>query len=419
MQGSVWGFISEIETVSRKGIDIDMSASQKYTEQNWNNEEENLDHISHSVRTPIHTIMGMADLALEEVNDPQAVANYLQKIKRAGDVLISQINELLEITNLEDKETVIKQELCNYESITRLIEGQIQLYAEEKKIDGQVHVEGMTRTTFMQDTVKLEQILGNLISNAVKFTPEHGEINVTVETLSVTSDTIWNRYTVSDSGIGMNRDFQKRMFYPFMKEDNEVNTSQKGAGLGLYMVKRLVELMKGTVSVHSSPGKGTSIIVELPGRICSEQEHRTTEHKEEDISILRNKRILLCEDNELNAEMTKDILVNAGILVECVSNGEEAVEHIRSTEPFYYDAVLMDIRMPVMNGLEATDVIRRMGRDDTYMIPIVALTASAYQMDYRKALAAGMDAFLTKPFEVRTLLEQLAGFWRVYNKEQV
>ena len=140
---------------------------------------------------------------------------------------------------------------------------------------------------------------------------------------------------------------------------------------------------------------------------------------ESDIRLLQNKRILLCEDNALNAEMTRDLLENAGMKVDCVFNGQEAVNRIQSTESYYYDAVLMDIRMPVMNGLEATDMIRRMGREDTYIIPIVALTASVYRTDQRKALAAGMDAFLMKPFEVTTLLEKLAGFWSVYHKERI
>ena len=378
-----------------------------------------LANISHSVRTPIHTIMGMTDLALQDVKDPIAVDNYLCKIKKAGNVLINQINELLELTRLEKNETEIRPELCTFETIRELIMMQLQLYTEDRQINVAVNVENMTRTTFMEDTVHLEQILMNLISNAAKFTPNGGKISVSVETLSVSAQEIVNRYTIADNGIGMSDSFQKVMFCPFMKEENTVNANEEGAGLGLYMVKRLVELMDGSIDVISQVGMGTTVTVELKGQICNRQGEDRSTPVETDIRLLQNKRILLCEDNALNAEMTRDLLENAGMQVDCVSNGQEAVNRIRSTESYYYDAVLMDIRMPVMNGLEATDRIRRMDREDTYMIPIVALTASAYRLDQKKALAAGMDAFLTKPFEVTTLLEKLAGFWSVYHKEQI
>ena len=378
-----------------------------------------LANISHSVRTPIHTIMGMTDLALQDVNNPIAVDNYLCKIKKAGSVLINQINELLELTRLENNETESRPELCTFETIKELIELQLQLYTEDRQIEVEVNVEDMTRTTFMEDTVRLEQILMNLISNAAKFTPDGGKISVSVETLSVSAQEIVNRYTIADNGIGMSDSFQKVMFCPFMKEENMVNANEEGAGLGLYMVKRLIELMNGSIEVVSQIGMGTTVTVELRGQICNGQREDRSIPVESDIRLLQNKRILLCEDNALNAEMTRDLLENAGMKVDCVSNGQEAVNRIQSTESYYYDAVLMDIRMPVMNGLEATDRIRRMGREDTYIIPIVALTASVYRTDQRKALAAGMDAFLMKPFEVTTLLEKLAGFWSVYHKEQI
>ena len=160
-----------------------------------------------------------------------------------------------------------------------------------------------------------------------------------------------------------------------MKEENTVNANEEGAGLGLYMVKRLIELMNGSIEVVSQIGMGTTVTVELRGQICNGQREDRSIPVESDIRLLQNKRILLCEDNALNAEMTRDLLENAGMKVDCVSNGQEAVNRIQSTESYYYDAVLMDIRMPVMNGLEATDMIRRMGREDTYIIPIVALTA--------------------------------------------
>lgn len=377
-----------------------------------------LANISHGVRTPLHTIMGMTDLALAEVNDSEAVTNYLHKIKNAGEILTGQLNDLLELTRLQKNEIEVKQEICTYESIARMAGSLLKLCTEDRKLETEIHVEDMTRASFFEDTVKLEQILANVISNAAKYTPDGGKITVTAETLTVSEDRIRNRYTVTDNGIGMSETFQDKLFVPFMKEDNAFNMNMSGAGLGLYMVKQFVELMHGSVNIDSHTGKGTKVVIELVGSVCKGEDKTTIVQTDEDISILEGKRILLCEDNELNAEMTKDLLENAGMLVDLAANGQEAVDRIQGTPPYYYDAVLMDIRMPVMNGLEATDRIRRMDREDTYMIPVVALTASAYEMDHKKALAAGMDAFLGKPFDIQTLLQQLAGFWHVY-KEQL
>lgn len=377
-----------------------------------------LANISHGVRTSLHTIMGMTDLALADVNDSVAVTNYLHKIKNAGEILTGQLNDLLELTRLQKKEIEVKQEICTYESIARMADSLLKLYTEERKLETEIHVEGMTRTSFWEDSVKLEQILANVISNAAKYTPDGGKITVTAETLAVSEDRIRNRYTVTDNGIGMSETFQNKLFEPLLKEDNTINSNMSGAGLGLYMVKQLVELMQGILTIDSHINKGTKVVIELVGSVCKGEDKVKTIPQDEDVNILRGKRILLCEDNELNAEMTKDLLENAGMLVDLAANGQEAVDRIQGTPPYYYDAVLMDIRMPVMNGLEATDKIRRMDREDTYMIPVVALTASAYEMDHKKALAAGMDAFLGKPFDIKTLLQQLAGFWRVY-KEQL
>lgn len=393
------------------------TANEKITHELESQQFDILANVSHSVRTPIHTIMGMTDLALEDVEDAEAVEKYLRKIKKAGETLTGQINELLELTRLEKNEAELQLELCTYDTISSMIQEQLDLYAEDRRLHTKVEVAAMTRTTFMEDAAKLEQILANLISNAVKFTPDGGQVTVTAETLTIAEGRIVNRYTVADSGIGISEEFQQQMFYPFTRELNPVNLNEEGAGLGLYKVKRLVEFMKGSVNVASGQG-GTRVTVELTGTVNDKDRKAPAGKPTRDRELLRGRRILLCEDNELNAEMTCVMLENAGMIAECAANGAEAVDKIRNTPPFYYDAVLMDIRMPIMNGLEATDKIRRMDREDTYMLPIVALTASAYQLDRKDALAAGMDAFLAKPFEVNALLEQLADIWCVYKGEK-
>ena len=240
-----------------------------------------LTNMSHGVRTPIHTIMGMTDLALREVNDPVAVTNYLHKIKNAGEILIGQINDLLEIAKLQKNEIDLKPEICTFDSIARRADFLLKLYTEDRNINTEIHVEDMTKTSFFEDTVKLEQILANVISNAVKYTPDGGHITVTAETLNVSEDKIRNRYTVTDNGIGMSEEFQKKLFAPFVKEDNEINANVSGAGLGLYMVKQLVELMQGTLTINSEAGQGTTVVIELVGTVCSGEKNTHVEHTSE------------------------------------------------------------------------------------------------------------------------------------------
>lgn len=374
-----------------------------------------LANVSHGVRTPIHTIMGMTQLALEDARNPEAVEKYLRKIKSAGNLLMSQINELLEITRIEKDEVELKLDPCTAHDLYEQIVTLTDVYGEDKNIHFQIDVSNMSQATFFADKVKLEQIFSNLISNAVKYSRDGGMVSFTGETICGTEREITNRYTIKDNGIGIDSEFQKQMFLPFTREQNDVTVTTEGTGLGLYIVEQLVKLMHGRIQVQSGVGEGTSFQIELTSKTSSLNSLPGMK-KKEDLKLLWGKRILLCEDNALNAEMTKELLENAGILVDSVCNGQEAVEKVRNTEEYYYDAILMDIRMPVMDGLEATRQIRQIDREDTYVIPIVALTANAYDEDYKKSLAAGMDAHLTKPFEIRTLLQQLTKFWRVYKE---
>lgn len=369
-----------------------------------------LANISHDVRTPIHTIMGMIDLAIEEADNPEAVKRYLNKIKNAGRQLNNQVNRLLDITRIERNIVELHMEPCTAMDIYEMADLLFHLYVGDRRLNIEIHVEDMTKSTFLADRAKIEHILGNLISNAVNYTLDGGTITFTGETLLGTEREIINRYTLTDTGIGMEDKLGEQMFQP--------DSNAEGTKFGLYTVKKLVDIMHGSIRLTSAAMQGTTVVFELAGTISDIEEKKEVIHEEEDVSILRGRRILLCEDNSLNVEMTRQFMENAGIIVDCACNGQEAVNQIENTEPYYYDAVLMDIRMPVMDGIEATRQIRKMNREDTYVLPIVALTASAYDEDYKKSLAAGMDAHLTKPFSINALLQKLTGFWRVY-KEQV
>lgn len=382
-----------------------------------------LSNISHGVRTPIHTIMGMTDLALEETDNSEAVEGYLKKIKSASYMLINQINDLLDITKIEREKIDLHLDSYTAAELKKQIKNLIEALSDtlansayvNKKIDFEVNVDNLSSVNFWADKVRFEQIFSNLLSNAIKYTPDGGKVSFVAETLHGTEQEITNRYTISDNGIGISNDFMKYVFQPFMREKNDVTDVVEGTGLGLYIVKQLVDLMQGSIKIWSEEGKGTVVTVEIPSRICTIVKSTHIEDTKVPV-IVTGKRILLCEDNELNAEMTKELLEDAGIIVEEVSNGRDAVLKVKNNLEYYYDAILMDICMPVMDGLEATRQIRKLDREDTYLIPIIAMTASAYEEEYRKSIAAGMDAHLTKPFEVSTLIHQLARFWQVYQQ---
>ena len=382
-----------------------------------------ISNISHGVRTPIHTIMGMTDLALEETDNSAAVEGYIKKIKSAHYMLINQINDLLDITKIEREKIDLHLDSYTGAELKKQIENLVESLPaamnnslfENKKIDFEINVDNLSSVNFWADKARFEQIFSNILSNAIKYTPDGGKVSFVAETIRGTEQEITNRYIISDNGIGMSKDFIKYVFQPFMREKNEVTDIVEGTGLGLYLVKQLVDLMQGSIQIQSEEGKGTVVTVEIPSKICTIVKDKCVEDTKIPV-IVTGKRILLCEDNELNAEMTRELLEDAGIIVEQVSNGRDAVLQVKNNPEYYYDAILMDICMPVMDGLEATRQIRRINREDTYLIPIIAMTASAYEEAYRKSIAAGMDAHLTKPVEVSTLIHQLARFWQVYKQ---
>jgi CheY-like chemotaxis protein len=257
------------------------------------------------------------------------------------------------------------------------------------------------------DKLRFNQIFFNLLSNAVKFTPENGKIDFIIEIVSKENGVLIERFIVKDTGIGMSKDFQKSMFNQFTREKAHGDMSTGGTGLGLFITKYVVELMGGTISVNSEVGKGSEFIVELAlQEVDSVGVHFTTPEKlsEDDFdTILKDKRVLLCEDIEMNSQIASRLLEKKGMIVECVPDGQAGLEKFNNSDEGYYDVVLMDIRMPVMDGLEATKFIRNLERMDSKKVPIIAMSANTHKKDVEAALNAGMSTHIGKPFDVKEL----------------
>ena len=258
----------------------------------------------------------------------------------------------------------------------------------------------------MVDTLRFNQIFFNLLSNAAKFTPKGGKVEFICEEMKPRDGKVGIRSYVRDNGIGMSKEFLSHMYDPFAQESSQMGDKEKGTGLGLPIVKSLVEMMKGTILVKSEPGKGTEFIVEL--YVPEGKKEDSLEEQRSSIKSLKNARFLLVEDNEINIYVAKIILEKAGCQVDIAYNGKEAVELFANAKEGYYQAILMDVRMPVMNGIEATKAIRQLDKKDAATVPIIAMTADAFENEQKNTIAAGMNYHLSKPINPQLLYKVLA-----------
>jgi signal transduction histidine kinase/CheY-like chemotaxis protein len=366
-----------------------------------------LSRMSHDIRTPLNVIIGTTILAQKEDNPP-ATQKYLVNIDRSGKMLLGLINDILDLNKVESGKMELHPSPYSFKDFTISMESIIGPLCHDKKID--FKIEGDDEyPVLLFDSVRLNQIFYNLLSNSVKFTPEGGHITLKVNVTTMTSGKARADFIVRDDGIGMSPEFQKHMFEVFTQEERKENKGNtQGTGLGLAIVKNLVELMGGTISVESELEKGTKFYVSLISEITSAPE--INEQNAHNISdqILKDKKILLCEDNDLNAEIAEKILEGKGITCTRAVNGQEGIDKFLDSEINYYDAILMDMRMPVMDGIAATKAIRALDRKDAKSIPIIAMTANAYDTDVKNCIDAGMNAHLSKPIEPKVVFKTLA-----------
>lgn len=370
-----------------------------------------LSHISHEIRTPLNGIMGMTNLALSSKDSPALVGDYLQKVLGASSHLMSLLNDILDMTRIENGKITLENVIIEKQELLDGITSIIGQQAKAKGVEFEARYGENIAAVMVGDQLKLRQILLNLLSNAVKFTDPGGKVSLLAEDVSREGNTLYTRFVVQDNGAGMSGEFQKRIFLPF--EQEKTGREKQGTGLGLAITKNFVEMMGGHIELQSKEGEGSRFTVSLCFDIPTEEEvnaEREAGRKKEleEIPDFSGRHVLLAEDNELNLEIEVMMLRQVHLEAEVARDGQEAVDKFRSSPEHFYQLILMDIMMPEKDGLEATKEIRAMNRADAKTVPIYAMSANAFSGDVAKSLASGMDAHMTKPLEPRQLYEKLA-----------
>ncbi|RGI26287.1 response regulator [Ruminococcus sp. OM08-9BH] len=395
----------EMALEENKKINRKISEARQAAEQASRSKTQFLANMSHDIRTPMNGIIGMLNIADRYVDNPDEVKKYHQKIRMASEYLLSLINDVLDMRKIDQKDIMLLEESVNLRDVIENCRDILEAKAGEQEIT--LDTTGMAEFNppqLMASEVHLRQIFMNIISNAIKYNKYGGKIFIQAIVLEQTEDKVICRFSVTDTGIGMSEDFQKQMFEPFTQEHGENRSEFKGTGLGLSIVKRIIEEMGGEIRVESELDIGTKFSWDLTFPIDKAINERA-ENIPDRIVTLRGIRVLAAEDNSLNSEILKFILEDMGIKVNLVENGELAVKAFEESRPGEYAMILMDIMMPVMDGYEASRIIRNMKRPDAAKIPIIALTANAFAEDIVRSSEAGMDAHITKPIDENKLKE--------------
>ena len=372
-------------------------------------------HMSHDIRTPMNAILGYTEIGLRHNADTEKTRESLQKIKTAGEHLLSLINDILEMSRIEAGKVELREAPMDMRSATEGIIQMAESLATAKSIRFSADVTGLRNPYVYADELHINEVILNLISNAIKYTSEGGRVQYTVQqTGGMRSGKAVYRFEVADTGIGMSDKFQTHLFEAFSRDDAARASGAEGTGLGLSIVKRIVDLAGGTVWVKSKPGEGSVFTVELPLQVLTEEEAAAFEAESRASAAIpaedkfTGKRVLLVEDNEMNREIATDILTEAGLTVEEAEDGLVALEAVKEKGVSYFDFILMDIQMPVMNGYESTKAIRALPGGDA--VPIIALSANAFAEDKQTSLDAGMNGHVAKPIDVKVLFAALARF---------
>jgi len=372
-----------------------------------------LRRMSHDIRTPINGIRGMVEISRHYAGDEVKQEECRQKIMDASGFLLDLVNNVLDMNKLESGEIQLDEIPFELEKLVRETNSVIEIQASERGVALHDHGVKAEHTHFIGSPVHLRQVIQNIESNAVKYTPEGGSVTVSCREVAAENGIATLEFVCTDTGIGMSKEFQQRAFEPFVQENTSARTAYLGTGLGLAITKELVERMGGTIDFQSRQGKGTTFVVQLPLRIdasaCAPQQAGTAQAA----GTVQGAKVLLVEDNDLNMEIAQFLLESEGAEVTQAWNGREAVELFAASAPGSYDVILMDIMMPVMGGLEAARVIRAMKRPDAATVPIFAMTANAFQDDIQRSRAAGMNEHLTKPLDARELMAAIVRYRRV------
>lgn len=381
-----------------------------------------LSHMSHDIRTPINGMMGMLDIAQAiaqaHLNNPEKMDLCLSKMRGAADQLLSLINDVLDMSKIETGSIQLVEEPFD---MIRLLNGTLavqEIIASEKSLTIEQDIEGAIEHPCVCGSPNyVRSILVNIISNAIKYTNPGGDIFVSARELSCDGEYVKFEFIVSDTGIGMSEEFAEHIFEPFTQEHAENRSSYQGTGLGMSIVKNLINKMKGTITLETKQGEGSTFTITLPVKldtVCFEE----TETEEEETSI-EGMKILLVEDNDLNLEVAQYILEDAGAEIIAARNGLESVELFEQSESDSFDVILMDVMMPVMDGLTATKRIRKLKRKDARTVPVIAMTANVFNEDIIAAKEAGMNEHIAKPLDFDKLIHTLAKYFLKMDKKLI
>lgn len=377
-----------------------------------------LSHMSHDIRTPINGMMGMLDIAQAHLNNPEKMDLCLSKMRGAADQLLSLINDVLDMSKIETGSIQLVEEPFD---MIRLLNGTLavqEIIASEKSLTIEQDIEGAIEHPCVCGSPNyVRSILVNIISNAIKYTNPGGDIFVSARELSCDGEYVKFEFIVSDTGIGMSEEFAEHIFEPFTQEHAENRSSYQGTGLGMSIVKNLINKMKGTITLETKQGEGSTFTITLPVKldtVCFEE----TETEEEGTSI-EGMKILLVEDNDLNLEVAQYILEDAGAEIIVARNGLESVELFEQSESDSFDVILMDVMMPVMDGLTATKRIRKLKRKDARTVPVIAMTANVFNEDIIAAKEAGMNEHIAKPLDFDKLIHTLAKYFLKMDKKLI
>lgn len=393
---------------------------EKETKENQFNRAETifLNSISHDIRTPLNVIIGYTALASAHVNEAQEVKKYLSKIEAASNHLLLLINDVLDMSHIESGTLKLEHAPVYLPDVLENLKAIIQTDSSAKQLKFCADTKNMVHKNVITDKLRLNQVLLNILENAVKYTRPGGKIYFQIQELKEQEPGFAKyEFRVKDTGIGMSEEFIVHIFEPFSREQTSTVSGIEGMGLGMAIVKKIVDRMDGTIAVKSRQGKGTEVTVILPFKVSGQpneweantrkkivQIQRFSEDKNFE-NLFKGKKILLTEDNELNREIAVELLKEEGFILDTAEDGTIAVEKMRTAKPGQYDLILMDIQMPIMDGYEATRQIRKLENPETANIPIVAITANAFEEDRQKALEAGMNEHVSKPIDMERLLE--------------
>ena len=371
-------------------------------------------NMSYDIRTPMNAIIGYTQLLENNLDNKKQALDYISKLKSSSTILLSLINYILEMTQIESGKLDLKKEIGDLDDLVKNINVVVEPLIKEKKLHYSYHLE-IKHHHIICDKTKLREIVLNILSNAIKYTPEGGNVELLIQEISFENNKVKYHFIIIDNGIGMKEDFLPHIFEEFAREKTSTESKVPGVGLGLPIVKSLIDMMNGTIQVESKLNKGTKFTVEL-SFLTSLQVENVNERNTSTLDF-SGKHILLVEDNELNAEIGIELLNTFKVIIDLAKNGEECIKILEKMPEGYYDLILMDIQMPIMDGYEATKIIRSFNNKNA-QIPIIAMTANAFEEDRKHALQLGMNEHLAKPVDIEKLKDVLTKYFNHEKREK-